>query len=103
VCDINVEITSAQNPRFVLHDSMGFEPGMMNNFETAESFLKSRSSERVALKDRVHAIWCVGSTLNLHRIMEHNRLCIQVPHAGGRVFETGDEELLKLGSSIKGN
>ncbi|KAJ7212647.1 hypothetical protein GGX14DRAFT_446771 [Mycena pura] len=85
ICDINHEIVSQQNPRFVLHDSMGFEPGEMENFEKAKIFLKSRSGESVLLKDRVHVIW----------------LCIQVPHAGGRVFETGDEELLKFASTIK--
>ncbi|KAJ7110560.1 hypothetical protein C8R44DRAFT_800225 [Mycena epipterygia] len=79
-CDIKVEITSTQNPLFVLHDSMGFEPGQSRNFEDATKFLLSRSGKAVALKDRVHAIW----------------LCIQVPFAGGRAFETGDEEFLKL-------
>ncbi|KAJ7239932.1 hypothetical protein C8J57DRAFT_1563295 [Mycena rebaudengoi] len=84
-CDINVEITSTQNPLFVLHDSMGFEPGQIENFVTAKNFLESRSGEGVALKDRVHAIW----------------LCIQVPVAGKRVFETGDEEFLKLASATE--
>ncbi|KAF7350071.1 G domain-containing protein [Mycena venus] len=85
VCDIHSEIISAQNDRFVLHDSMGFEPGEMKNFETVKDFLKSRSGERIELRNRVHVIW----------------LCVQVPHSGGRVFETGDEELLKLASEIK--
>ncbi|KAJ6484728.1 hypothetical protein C8R45DRAFT_1214735 [Mycena sanguinolenta] len=58
---------------------MGFEPGQAQNLEAAKKFLESRG-ECVPLKDRVHAIW----------------LCIQIPHAGGRVFETGDEEFLQL-------
>ncbi|KAJ6522255.1 hypothetical protein B0H19DRAFT_1203005 [Mycena capillaripes] len=78
-CNIEDEIISERNERFVLHDSMGFEPGQTQNFEAAKRFLESRA-ESVALKDRVHAIW----------------LCIQIPHAGGRVFETGDAEFLKL-------
>ncbi|KAJ7133050.1 hypothetical protein C8R44DRAFT_771819 [Mycena epipterygia] len=85
VCDIKVEITSPQNPLFVLHDSMGFEPGQSQNFEEATKFLLSRSGDDVALKDRVHAIW----------------LCIQVPFAGGRAFETGDEKFLELAATTK--
>ncbi|KAJ6452572.1 hypothetical protein C8R45DRAFT_1040273 [Mycena sanguinolenta] len=85
VCDIKLEIISEQNDRFVLHDSMGFEPGETKNFETVKDFLKSRSGESIELRNRVHVIW----------------LCVQVPHSGGRVFETGDEELLKLASEIK--
>ncbi|KAJ7446956.1 hypothetical protein FB451DRAFT_1148128 [Mycena latifolia] len=84
-CDINEEITSMQNPLFVVHDSMGFEPGQSKNFEAATRFLESRSGYGVALKDRVHVIW----------------LCIQVPYAGGRVFEKGDEAFLELASSTK--
>ncbi|KAJ7015957.1 hypothetical protein C8F04DRAFT_1168290, partial [Mycena alexandri] len=83
-CNIENEITSEQNPRFVLHDSMGFEPGQTQNYETAKVFLESRG-EGAALKDRVHAIW----------------LCIQIPHAGSRVFESGDEEFLKLAAQSK--
>ncbi|KAF7343531.1 G domain-containing protein [Mycena sanguinolenta] len=79
ICKIEDEIISKHNERFVLHDSMGFEPGQTHNLEAAKRFLESRG-ESVPLKDRVHAVW----------------LCIQIPHAGGRVFETGDEEFLQL-------
>ncbi|KAJ6585480.1 hypothetical protein B0H19DRAFT_421848 [Mycena capillaripes] len=84
-CDINEEITSVQNPLFVVHDSMGFEPGQRGSFEAAKEFLEQRSGYGVALRDRVHVIW----------------LCIQVPHAGGRVFEKGDEAFLKLAFTTK--
>ncbi|KAF7328477.1 G domain-containing protein [Mycena venus] len=84
-CDINFEIISQQNPLFVLHDSMGFEHGDMENLETAKNFLQSHVGKDVALQTKVHVIW----------------LCIQVPYAGGRVFETGDEEFLKLACAIK--
>ncbi|KAJ7208974.1 hypothetical protein GGX14DRAFT_633103 [Mycena pura] len=84
-CDVNKEIISEQNPRLVLHDSLGFEPGEGEHLETAKRFLESRTREDKALKDRVHVIW----------------LCIQVPHAEGRVFETGDEVFLKLASAKK--
>jgi len=79
VCDINAEIISPQNPRFVLHDSQGFEPSEIANLEKVKKFIQTRG-ENVVLKERVHAIW----------------LCIQTPFAGGRVFETGDEEFLKF-------
>ncbi|KAJ7779343.1 hypothetical protein DFH07DRAFT_1030105 [Mycena maculata] len=79
VCKIDDELKSDQNRLFVLHDSMGFEPGQEGNLEEAKQFLERRSDSRV-LQDRVHAIW----------------LCIQTPHAGGRVFETGDQVFLDL-------
>jgi tRNA pseudouridine-54 N-methylase len=65
VCDIEVEISSPQNPLFVLHDSMGFEPGQSQNFEKAQNFLQSCSGNSVPLHTRVHAIWCVASTLDV--------------------------------------
>ncbi|KAF8179278.1 hypothetical protein K438DRAFT_1977348 [Mycena galopus ATCC 62051] len=83
-CNIQDEIISERNAHFVLHDSMGFEPGNTKEFETAKEFFKSRG-KKVPLKERVHAIW----------------LCVKVPHAGARVFETGDEEFLKLAAAAK--
>ncbi|KAJ6526135.1 hypothetical protein DFH09DRAFT_1188011 [Mycena vulgaris] len=79
-CNIYTEIHSPQNPRFVLHDSMGFEPGNVKNLQDVKTFISDRSGARVTLKERVHAIW----------------LCIQVPRAGGRALETGDEEIVEL-------
>ncbi|KAF7333933.1 G domain-containing protein [Mycena sanguinolenta] len=63
---------------------MDFEPGNTEEFERAKEFFKSRG-QKVPLKGRVHAIW----------------LCIKVPHAGSRVFETGDEEFLNLAAGAK--
>ncbi|KAJ7194960.1 hypothetical protein GGX14DRAFT_545962 [Mycena pura] len=82
-CNIDDELVSEQNHLFVLHDSMGFEPGQEKNLEEAKQFLHDRSGSQVSIHKRVHAIW----------------LCIQTPHAGGRVFETGDEIFLKLAAS----
>ncbi|KAJ7291883.1 hypothetical protein C8J57DRAFT_1274144 [Mycena rebaudengoi] len=59
---------------------MGFEPGNVKKLQDVKTFISERSGARVTLKDRVHAIW----------------LCIQVPRAGGRALETGDEEILEL-------
>jgi len=83
VCDINTEIIHPQNPRFVLHDSQGFEHGEVKNLERVKNFILSHG-EGVPLQHRLHAVW----------------LCIEVPFAGGRVFETGDEEFLKFASKV---
>jgi hypothetical protein len=54
---IDQEITSDKNRRFVLHDSKGFEPGDIDNLATAKRFIEERTGEKVAAKDRLHAIW----------------------------------------------
>ncbi|KAF7968059.1 hypothetical protein HWV62_32083 [Athelia sp. TMB] len=79
VSDINTEITSPENTRFVLHDSMGYEPGETKNLDSVKNFLESRSKEK-HVKDRVHAVW----------------LCTETAFAGSRVFETGDEHITVL-------
>ncbi|KAK7001893.1 G domain-containing protein [Favolaschia claudopus] len=79
VCNIDDEITSPDNSRLILHDSMGFEPGQATNLQNAIAFLKARSAEHVAIQDQVHVVW----------------LCIKIPHAGGRVLETGDEKFIE--------
>ncbi|KAJ7683407.1 hypothetical protein B0H17DRAFT_1205111 [Mycena rosella] len=84
-CSINTEILSPQNSRFVLHDSMGFEPGNVENLQDVKNFISERSRARVTLKECLHAIW----------------LCIQVPYAGGRALETGDEEVVEFALTHK--
>ncbi|KAJ6534529.1 hypothetical protein DFH09DRAFT_122306 [Mycena vulgaris] len=74
------EITSETNPRFVLHDSKGFEPANMDTFNIVRDFIIAKSDKQLKLKDRLHAVW----------------LCIQTPTHGARVLEAGDEEFLKL-------
>ncbi|KAJ6553124.1 hypothetical protein B0H19DRAFT_1155708 [Mycena capillaripes] len=83
VCKINNEVVSSENPCFVLHDSMGFEPGDTENLELARKFLEDRTKPSTPFMDRLHVIW----------------LCIQIPSAGGRVFETGDEEFIAAASA----
>ncbi|KAH9002320.1 hypothetical protein EDB86DRAFT_3241886 [Lactarius hatsudake] len=78
--DIQQEFVSAENPFFVLHDSKGFEPGDLTNFETVREFLQQRSQPELPLSDRIHGLW----------------LCIETPTAGARVLERGDEELLQF-------
>ncbi|KAJ7897907.1 hypothetical protein B0H14DRAFT_290909 [Mycena olivaceomarginata] len=79
-CDIKEEIISLQNSCLVLHDSMGFEHGNAENFDDAKIFIEERSDKSRPMKERLHVVW----------------LCIKVPFAGDRVFETGDEKLLEI-------
>ncbi|KAJ7290787.1 hypothetical protein C8J57DRAFT_1612072 [Mycena rebaudengoi] len=53
VCKIDDELISEQNRLFVLHDSMGFEPGQEENLEEAKLFLERRSDSRVPIHARV--------------------------------------------------
>ncbi|KAJ6616311.1 hypothetical protein B0H10DRAFT_2037522 [Mycena sp. CBHHK59/15] len=78
--DIYREITSETNPRFVLHDSEGFEPANIATFDDVRKFILEKSENSLELKDRLHAVW----------------LCIQTPTAGARVVEAGDEQFLQL-------
>jgi len=77
--DIEKEFTSQENKLFVLHDSEGFEPGNEKTFSTVDGFIRRRR-EASLVKDQLHAVW----------------LCTELPAAGGRAFETGDESLLQL-------
>jgi len=82
--NIQQEFKSTQNQYFVLHDSKGFEPGDLSNFEIVRKFVEDRSKKE-HLKDRIHGLW----------------LCTETPTAGGRVFETGDEKLLQFAHENK--
>ncbi|KAI9447824.1 hypothetical protein H4582DRAFT_2068411 [Lactarius indigo] len=83
--DIQQEFVSAENPFFVLHDSKGFEPGDLINFETVCEFIQQRSRQELPLSERIHGLW----------------LCTETPTAGSRVFEKGDEELLLFAHNRK--
>jgi len=74
----NEELTSPGNDHFVLHDSQGFGPGEIANFDTVTNFIEKRIKE-TRIEDQLHAIW----------------FCIQTPYRGSRVFETGDENFLR--------
>ncbi|KAG5644396.1 hypothetical protein DXG03_008563 [Asterophora parasitica] len=78
ISDIDKEILSADNDMFVLHDSLGFEPGEDRNSKIALQFIKERN-RMPHIKDKLHAVW----------------LCFEIPTAGGRVIETGAEAFLK--------
>ena len=53
--DIEVGLESTVNERFILHDSLGFEPGDEDNYQTVENFIKGRQGG--PLKDQLHAVW----------------------------------------------
>jgi len=72
--DIETEFSSPENTFFVLHDSIGFEPGANDTFDTVERFIVQRSQDHLDTKDRLHAIWSVtfsirhGSLLQVYWI-----------------------------------
>ncbi len=55
--DIEKTYHSPENRFFVLHDSVGFEPGNNVTFDTVKDFISNRSKPEVKVKDRIHAIW----------------------------------------------
>ncbi|KAK2459358.1 hypothetical protein APHAL10511_008625, partial [Amanita phalloides] len=77
--DIHKEITSEHNEHFILHDSLGYEPGDNDKFDILKTFIVERSQKKL-VADKLHAIW----------------LCISVPHASSRFLETGDENIFEL-------
>ncbi|KAI6096667.1 hypothetical protein EV401DRAFT_2082972 [Pisolithus croceorrhizus] len=86
--NIEKEITSPQNERFILHDSLGFEPADGSNIDTVRLFIEARK-RMPHIKDKLHAIW----------------LCFQVPiiEYGQRLLEEGAEEYLKERNAVLEN
>ncbi|KAG1778244.1 hypothetical protein EV702DRAFT_1094974 [Suillus placidus] len=84
--DIDKEFIAPENERFVLHDSQGFEAGDSSCFTIAKHFI-DRRRKMPKLQDKIHAVW----------------LCLSIPHADGRLLESGVEEFLKLRKEILGN
>ena len=58
---------SPQNQYFVLHDSEGFEPEDLSNYETVSKFVLERSGQKVPLSERIHVLWYLhfSSSCNL--------------------------------------
>ncbi|KAG8951444.1 hypothetical protein FRC03_012542 [Tulasnella sp. 419] len=77
--DIDTEIISNSNPYFLFHDSMGYESGSVRQLQKVENFIKARAKKE-SLSDQVHAIWLLAA----------------IPSSGGRVFEHGDEQVMKM-------
>jgi GTPase SAR1 family protein len=76
--DIDKEFIAPENERFVLHDSQGFEAGDIDCFNIVTDFI-DRRRKMPKLQDKIHAVW----------------LCLPIPHADGRLLESGVEEFLK--------
>jgi hypothetical protein len=91
---------SLENQYFVLHDSQGFEPGDLSNFDTVRGFIQQRSHEDLPMKDRIHGLWFVHFLWSAASLIVI-RLCVETPTAGGRVFEKGDEYLLQFAHEIQ--
>ncbi|KAG6808300.1 hypothetical protein H0H92_004600, partial [Tricholoma furcatifolium] len=85
MADINRVYESLDNPRFALHDSKGFEPGLNEHWKTVEKFVTERSGTDLPIEERLHALW----------------LCVEAPRSGERLMQTADEELLKLAIQLK--
>ncbi|KAG0701062.1 hypothetical protein DFH29DRAFT_1000552 [Suillus ampliporus] len=80
------EFIAPENGRFVLHDSEGFEAGDSSSFAAAKEFIGCRR-EMPELKDKIHAVW----------------LCLSIPHADGRLLESGVKEFLESRKEILRN
>ncbi|KAG2128877.1 hypothetical protein BD769DRAFT_1457047 [Suillus cothurnatus] len=83
--DIDKEFIAPENKRFVLHDSQGFEAGDIDCFKIVTDFI-DRRRKMPKLQDKIHAVW----------------LCLPIPHADGRLLESGVEEFLKIRQEILG-
>jgi hypothetical protein len=55
--DIEKALTSDDNRFLVLHDSMGFEAGDTQAFDSVNHFIQQRRDKSLPLKDRLHAVW----------------------------------------------
>ncbi|KIK36751.1 hypothetical protein CY34DRAFT_811010 [Suillus luteus UH-Slu-Lm8-n1] len=84
--DIDKEFISPENERFVLHDSQGFEASDNSRLNIAKDFI-DRRRKMSKLQDQIHAIW----------------LCLSIPHADGRLLESGVEKFLNLRKEILGD
>jgi hypothetical protein len=66
--DINNELVFRSNPRFVFHDSCGFEAGGEDEFKNMKQFVSERASTR-KLNERIHAIWRAITSMRLYLII----------------------------------
>ncbi|KAI6019530.1 hypothetical protein BKA83DRAFT_4307267, partial [Pisolithus microcarpus] len=86
--DIEKELISQQNDRFVLHESKGFEPADGVGRNDVKLFIEDRK-KREHVKDQLHAVW----------------LCLRIPMAdlGERLLEDGEETFLREDTSVLEN
>ncbi|KAN0094419.1 hypothetical protein V8E55_002706 [Tylopilus felleus] len=82
--EIGVGLRSNINGRFILHDSLGFEPGYKGNLQIVKDFVQSRRTGPP--NDRLHAIW----------------FCLKIPRAGARLLESVVEDFFRKRKEIMG-
>jgi hypothetical protein len=56
--DIENQLIFKSKPRFIFHDSRGFECGSVDETEKVKSFITKRA-ESTKFPEQLHAIWCV--------------------------------------------
>jgi hypothetical protein len=60
--NIENELIFRSNPKYIFHDSRGFEAGGISELNTVREFIEQRSRSK-DLNDQLHVIWYVISTL----------------------------------------
>ncbi|KDQ50392.1 hypothetical protein JAAARDRAFT_710731 [Jaapia argillacea MUCL 33604] len=68
VHDIENEMIFAANPRYVFHDSRGFECGSTEEFKIVQDFIQQRGSETASPR-QLHAIWYCLPADNASRLL----------------------------------
>ncbi|KAI6113518.1 hypothetical protein EV401DRAFT_2268562 [Pisolithus croceorrhizus] len=66
--DIENELVFQSNPRFVFHDSCGFEAGSEEQFDIMKRFVMDRA-KTTKLDKRIHAIWFCIPLNDSHRMV----------------------------------
>ncbi|KAJ8581942.1 hypothetical protein M405DRAFT_800753 [Rhizopogon salebrosus TDB-379] len=77
--DIDNELVFRSNPRFIFHDSCGFEAGGEVEFKKMKQFVSGRATT-MKLNERIHAIWQAIVSMRLYLVVTRNilsyRYCI---------------------------
>ncbi|KAI6151540.1 GTP-binding protein, partial [Pisolithus tinctorius] len=66
--NIEDELVFRSNPRFVFHDSCGFEAGGEGQFDMMKKFVMDRA-RTPKLNQRIHAIWFCIALTDIHRMV----------------------------------
>ena len=77
------EFSFESNPRFIFHDSPGFEAGGDQELQEVLSFLQEKAKV-TDVKDQIHAIWCV-LLFAYPPFIWRNRQYVQVLFHSGRI------------------
>ena len=72
--DINDELIFTNHDGYVFHDSRGFEAGSQDELKTIQEFVKSKSRQK-RLRNRLHAIWFVFSSIYLSTLIHKGHDC----------------------------